>query len=142
VLYGFPTFPTYSGGNWIIAPPKMGIPLYGAPGFGNMFNSYTWSMAVYQKKLYVGTFDYSYLILDEFLQYSLPGLVSPDVAEALLKVADKFMFGADIWTFNGGDSPAIPSSLDGLGNPLNYGIRNMLSDESAGLYFGTGKIRL
>jgi hypothetical protein len=45
-------------------------------------------------------------------------------------------FGADLWRFDDSSTPSEAVSLNGMGNPMNYGIRNMVADEDA-LYIGT-----
>lgn len=64
-----PILPTCS---WTVQPNEFGLPRFGLAGFGNPFNNYIWSMAELDEELYVGTMDWSYLIVP-----NLPG--SPDV---------------------------------------------------------------
>lgn len=133
LIYGLSHLPKYvpndpldptAGGEWEIAPNNMGVcPLYGLSGFGNYFNAYTWAMSVYDNQLFVGTFDWSYLFFDL--------LESGGVPEELLFLAELFFCeGADLWRFSSSLLPAIPESLDGVGNYTNYGIRNMISDNA------------
>jgi hypothetical protein len=44
--------------------------------------------------------------------------------------------GADLWAFSGTDGPAVAISKEGLGNPLNHGVRN-LQATPVGLFIGT-----
>lgn len=46
-----------------------------------------------------------------------------------------FQFGADLYRFDDSNSPAVAVSLDGRGNPMNYGIRTMIVDNP--LYLGS-----
>ncbi len=62
-------------------------PLFGTGGFGNPFNAYTWSMAVYQNHLFVGTFDWSILPVTLFAE--LAGPPSPSTAPSSLESALK-----------------------------------------------------
>lgn len=57
---------------WTTQPNDFGLPRFGLAGLGNPFNNYIWSMAEFDQELYVGTMDWSYLIIP-----TLPG--SPDI---------------------------------------------------------------
>jgi|GEM_PF-521706 len=102
---------TYSG-TWEEVANNMGgvKPLFGPSGFGNPGNYYTWSMAVFQDQLFVGTM------------------------EARISVSSN-PAGGDLFRFIDSNSPARPESLNGLGNP-NNNFRNMVATEDA-LYVGT-----
>jgi hypothetical protein len=139
LLYGEPALWSYcvepgaAGGQWQRMPNSMGTaPLWGASGFDNPYNNYTWTMAVHDEQLFVGTMDWSYLlseglpVLTEFL-FGLPLNVGP-----WLPLGD---FGADLLRFPSPSAPAIAESTSGLGNLTNYGIRTMLSDGA--LYLGS-----
>lgn len=126
LLYGESTLPKFTyhddtqTGDWEIVPNNMGgiAPLYGHSGFGNRYNNYTWSMAVYKDELYVGTMDWSFLFgadkRDKPWNYS---------------------FGADLYRFSDAKKPAVPEDISGLGNYLNYGVRNLVATDDA-LYIG------
>lgn len=124
LLYGESSLPVFnsSTGVWEEMPNSMSAtPLLGKSGIDNSQNIYTWSMAVFRDHLYVGTADASLVA----------GIKEPDNA-----------FGADLFRFSDLSSGAEPVSLDGFGNFLNYGIRNMLPDEDGkngddALYIGT-----
>ncbi|NOY58070.1 MAG: T9SS type A sorting domain-containing protein [Calditrichaeota bacterium] len=145
VLYGMPVLPAYDPVNgWQIVPNKMGDPLYGMSGFGNIFNNYTWSMAVYENQLFVGTMDWSYLgsdLIHSFVQAVMDSLQLHPVDPALLQQIRYFFHnrncfhGADLWRFPSSVSPAIPENISGVGNSTNYGIRNMVVN--GGLFLGT-----
>jgi hypothetical protein len=134
VLYGERELFAWENGRWALQRNATGPPRYGHSGFGNLFNAYTWTMGVYDGQLYVGTFDWSFLV----------GRVARLLAEALGvprdEILDRLPFaatvGADLWRFPNRRSPAIPESLGGVGNNANYGIRTMLAREEA-LYLGT-----
>jgi hypothetical protein len=120
-------------GTWETVPNAMGAagePRYGASGFGDPFNNYTWSMAVHRDQLFVGTMDHSYLlehlipVLGEALGFDTSAITLPEHTP-----------GADLFRFLPGDHPALAESLDGVGNEASYGIRNMLSSPEA-LYLG------
>jgi len=93
-------------------------PLYGPSGFGNPNNAYTWSMAVFNDQLFVGTLDAN---LESDSNRNTPFAETP---------------GADLFRFYDSNTPAMYETWDGLGNPCNAGIRNMIAAED-GLYIGT-----
>ncbi len=114
-------------------PNKMGRkPLWGPSGFGNFFNNYTWTMAVYDDQLFVGTMDWSYLFkegLPVFLELLL-GTAEPAVDIHY----PSWLLGADLFRFPSPEIWAIPESVAGVGNYTSYGIRTMVSDDA--LYLG------
>tara|TARA_Y100000385_G_scaffold148707_2_gene154211 strand:- start:546 stop:1784 length:1239 start_codon:yes stop_codon:yes gene_type:complete len=153
LAYGSPIFPAYDATTgWSIEPNKKNeFPKLGLPGFGNPFNNYTWTMGVYQGKLYVGTMDFSYLLfgdLDFGAPLTLPfalmdGMGKKEmsmVAEAMLTIEDLFdprrFVGADLWKFDNAHTPAFPESFAGVGNNSSYGIRTMIADDNVGLILG------
>lgn len=129
VVYGESAVPSFvkvgaDPGGWQTVPTGMGDPLWGPSGFGNRFNNYTWSMSVFNGRLWVGTMDWSWLA-NEGLSSSLP---------TTLGSLTQASIGADLWYFPGVNSPALPENLNGIGNPANYGVRNMVADTQ--LYLG------
>lgn len=165
LLYGERKLPAEIGGQWQLVDNNMGgvAGIDGHSGFGNPFDNYTWSMAVYQNQLYVGTMDWSYLLdkawplITNQLTAFEPGVTldAPAVAKALGLPADIAIpsdtpnpfdllspgFGADLWRFANTGTAAQAVSVNGMGNPLNYGVRNMISVENRteaqnGLYLG------
>lgn len=65
LLYGQEYLPAYNpASGWSIKSNNMPskTPLFGLSGFGNFMNNYTWTMQVYNDKLYIGTMDWSYLV--------------------------------------------------------------------------------
>lgn len=148
-------------GRWYAASTNY-TPLYGASGFGNQFLNYTWKMAVAGGRLYVGTMDWSYISKDLGRQTAAqPGIAAPaakllndpavtarllgasaSAARALgdpTATADPtpqaVTYGADLWVFSPGSKPATAVSQTGIGNYLNYGVRNMVTD-GATVYLG------
>jgi hypothetical protein len=121
------------------------VPKWGLSGFGNFFNVYTWTMAVYDNELFIGTFDWSYLLAQGLLDLVLTPFVSselpPECKSLQAQVQwPKYVFGADLYRIIGGGirsgkDPALPESVAGVGNFTNYGIRTMVSDDA--LYLGT-----
>lgn len=135
LLYGEAWLPVYDNveEDWFLTPNNMGgqLPMFGVSGINNFFNNYTWSMAVYEDQLFIGTMDYSYLVAE-----LLSGLsVALEVDRGLSFQMPDSIMGADLFRFISPDLPAIPDSIDGVGNFTNYGVRNMVSDEK-GLYLG------
>jgi hypothetical protein len=117
---------------WLLLPNKMGtVPLYGDSGFDNFYNNYMWTMVEYEDALYVGTMDWSHL-LDDGLPLILAYLGLPPDIQLPLPAGDH---GADLLRFASGAGPAEAVSTDGLGNPTNYEVRTMVSQDA--LYLGT-----
>lgn len=150
LVYGMPKLPAYHPlSGWILVDNNMGgeWPLYGPSGFGNPFNNYTWTMDVFDDQLFVGTMDWSYLLFGEFSEQfglpeelpisceSFPALECETVTNVYNLFVEHFdpnkLFGADLWRFADNYTPAVPESLAGFDNYLNYGIRTMVADEEA-----------
>jgi len=135
LLYGMPMMPAYAPGDgWKIVPNNMAqMPLYGLAGFGNFFNNYTWTMAVYHDQLMVGTMDWS-IIFNEMLSPLLASILGYDPGISL-EVPTQFV-GADLFRFPSSFSHAMPERLSGVGNYANYGIRTMITGDNE-LFLGT-----
>jgi hypothetical protein len=115
----------YTNAQWNLQDNNMGTaPLYGSAGFNNVFNNYTWTMSVFNNQLYVGTMDFAYLLEGIDL-----GGLSFDLTDI-----PGYSPGADLYRFPSSSSPAIPESIEGVGNFSNYGVRTMISDDA--LYLG------
>jgi len=122
LLYGSANLEQYqsSTDSFSLVANGMGAtPTYGAAGFGNIFNNYTWSMNVFQDQLFVGTMDFSYLVVNSSLGTSIP---------TLLKTLAAGYYGADLWMFPDGSSAATSVNVNGMGNNTSYGIRTMAAD--------------
>ncbi len=114
----------YKNRNIHIFKSKMNLmnlkPLYGRGGFGNEWNAYTWTMAVYNNDLYVGTMDHSELTMgDGSFDYDR-----------------RYIWGGDLYKFENSNMDAIPVSQDGLGNSKNFGFRTIFQD-GKDLFIGT-----
>jgi hypothetical protein len=116
------------------------VPKYGPSGIDNFFNTYTWTMSVQFNKLFVGTFDWSYLLEQGLIGVAMmagQNFVYPDIPlppEILTDLKGQLpplMFGADLYVAKSANEPFILDSNDGQGNYLNYGIRTMLPSQLA-----------
>jgi hypothetical protein len=117
LLYGEERLPKYNGATWSLVNNNLGgaAPLFGPAGFGVPTNAYTWTMAVFRSKLYVGTLDTAGILGN-----------SPDLTP-----------GADLWVFADKNSAATPVTLDGFGHPQTvYGVRTMVPSANT-LFVGT-----
>ncbi len=126
LLYGDATVPVFTAtgkgkGTWSTAATKAGPALLGPAGFGDPDNLYIWSMKVHEGKLYMGTFDWS------FMRYGNAYVKGESVPSDM---------GLDLLQMTSTSTPALLVSRTGLGNVLNLGLRTMISHES-GLYCGT-----
>jgi len=106
-------------------------------GFGNLFNGYFWTLGVHDGWIYLGTYDWT-IMLRWTRRNSLPPrakrlfeLMSP---ENLIE----FDGGGDLWRSHDGEN-WIPVCRRGLGNPYNFGIRNLVSTE-LGLFVGMANV--
>ncbi len=144
LLYGNHYLPKYTHGTgWELVPNNMGAtPLYGPAGIWNLFNNYTWTMDLYKSELYVGTMDWSFLLYGT-LGELFAGAFSFELKDGTANYKNidgynipSFFFGADLFRFPTPDVYAVPVSLNGMGNDMNYGIRTMVADEDH-LYLGT-----
>jgi len=143
LLYGESTLPAYdpTTATWTKKSTNF-TPLYGKSGFGNLFNNYTWRMTVVDNKLFVGTMDWSYLVKGVLAggksapvnAASRKAMSNPAALDASSIKANQF--GGDLWMFPSSTAKAQAVNTSGLGNYLNYGIRNMIPNGSGGLYLG------
>jgi hypothetical protein len=104
ILYGYDEMPVYDPqSGWSTQANNMRrTARYGAAGFDNPTNNYTWWMDIYNDALFVGTMDYSFLPLKADAEW-----------------------GADLMQFPSAAEPASAVSRTGVGNFANYGIRTM-----------------
>jgi len=95
--------------------PTGWTPLYGPSGYGNRGNEYTWTMAVFDGHLFIGTYD----------------------ASILQGSSSEEEYGADLWRIDSSDSPAVNEDYSGLGDFRNYGIRALHAlDDGSGVVAG------
>ncbi|MGL4292129.1 MAG: hypothetical protein ACRCSQ_00885, partial [Bacteroidales bacterium] len=142
LLYGEEKLPAYDFMNkkWEIKPTKMGAPLYGKSGFNNMFNNYIWSMNILNEKLYIGTMDYTNLIvpqlesLEQYLGVKYPPYLMPILYQFMSMTKQQ---GFNLMCIDGSDRHAKLVNADGFNNESAYGIRNMLTIDNK-MYLGTG----
>jgi hypothetical protein len=142
LLYGEKRLPVYvynpdsGNGVWLPLLNNMGTdPLWGGSGFDNFYNNYTWTTAVYDGQLFIGTMDWSYLF-NKGLSLLLENIFgTPEIPDVGVEFPLPAAAGADLMKIESSVGPAYPESLDGIGNFSNYGIRTMLSADA--LYLGT-----
>jgi hypothetical protein len=131
LLYGnflLPKFDT-SSKSWKLVPNNLWqFGTYGLAGFGNMFNNYTWSAAVYNNQLFIGTMDFSYLVSDLTPTF---GVTLPSQAQQLFQSRLQRSYGADLWRFTDNWHRAQLIDGNGLGNDTSYGIRNLITGQDA-----------
>ena len=97
---------------WSTNLNAMGVaPKYGKSGFGTRQNTYTWTMATFSNRLFIGTLDSS-------------GGSSPKPED-----------GADLFVFENTNSAARAVTQHGFENYASYGVRTILADNS-NLYLG------
>ena len=126
-------------GTWVSTPnnlpPGRKQPLFGYEGYFNRYNHYTWSMTVWDNRLWIGTLDalYSFQqgtdgVLDGLEE---DGEVDPELIQEL-RQATEFFFaglmpvaGADLFYMTDADAPAYPESITGVGNFTSWGVRNL-----------------
>jgi hypothetical protein len=136
-LYVYSPGPNVNSGTFTLTNNNMGgaKPLYGAAGFNNAWNSYIWSMGIWNSRLYVGTMDWSYTAAIRVPQTI--GQPVPNI-NTLIPPAG---YGADLWFFPNTTSAAQPESTNGVGNNLNLGIRNIIPytypNGSISMFIGT-----
>ncbi|MES1258609.1 MAG: hypothetical protein ABUS51_09265 [Acidobacteriota bacterium] len=135
LLYGLPVLPKYTSppfggpdGTWQLVnnnmPGGTGVPLYGPPGFGNAYNDYTWTMNIWDNRLWVGTMDWSHPA-QQGTNFIFQQLGQPVPIE--ISTFFSFQnFGADLYFFQSSASPAVPESDSGLGNYTSYGVRALV----------------
>jgi hypothetical protein len=106
-------------------------------GFGNFFNGYMWAMGVHDGWLYCGTYDWSVT-----LRWGKLDAAPPQVRQLMELVGPETLIeaegGADLWRTADGEN-WLPVCRRGLGNPYNWGIRNLVSTPR-GLFAGTANV--
>lgn len=144
LLYGEADLPAYNvaanngAGAWEMTSTGYRA-RYGHIGFGNIYTNYTWTMAVSDGRLFVGTMDWSYLAKD-LLPQAAAQMGFSNAANGLSAALDPItidpeIYGGDLWMFDSNLQPATVVDTKGMGNYLNYGFRTMIADGST-LYLG------
>jgi hypothetical protein len=141
LLYGYDSMPVFDpqDGSWDTVQNLLGEPpLFGTAGFNNPLNNYTWTMQVFDDRLFVGTMDWTSLLLagigDDVIDSGNP--LIDTLLSATANLLAGTLTGADLWYFPTPEGPALPETLDGVGNSANYGIRTMVAADEQ-LYIGT-----
>jgi len=101
------------------------VPLYGLSGFNNPYNTYIWSMAVWNKRLWVGTMDWSQPA-EQGTEAVFESAGQPIPFNISLFFATQ-SFGGDLWFFQDRQAPAVAENSGGVGNATSYGVRNMVA---------------
>jgi len=133
--------------------PDPRVPASGmGAGFDNPFNVYAWNMNVYDKCLYVGTFDMSIFVLGAlekdpnllpwFLEIYAPDL-PPEIVAAIadgltpenIELMMQYYAGGDLWkSCDGVNWTSV--TINGFNNRYNYGIREVIPVQSKGKDMG------
>jgi hypothetical protein len=135
LLYGESELPKYDYVNrkWNLEPNATSmVPKWGRSGWGNIFNDYIWAMDEYKGKLYVGTMDWSNLIVpfsQSFDKYKSLSLV-------LKYMFDQRKYGYDMLAIEDPDKEPTLMTYNGFDNDAAYGIRNLMTYDNT-LYVGT-----
>lgn len=144
LLYGSRELPAFTPpengnpGHWELRennmPPGKKDPLFGFAGINNPWNNYTWTMSVWDGRLWVGTMDSSHSFRDGAVV--LADAVGPPFSDAVNAFFALFTpgFGADLHFFPSAATPALPESINGVGNYTNWGVRTML--DGGNLFLG------
>ena len=134
----------------VSAPPADADPAFlcnrhalsGLPaGYGNPVNIYTTALKVHNGKLFAGSLDgLSFLsligpeALEALLNGEAPNGNGTDIDFEALFALLQPLFGLDLWvSFDG--AHFVPLELGGFGNPNNFWLRTLFSDQSV-LYIG------
>lgn len=115
-------------------------------GLGNPFNLYCWQLEEYNGEFLLGTFDWS-VLLKPLVPAILPAALDwPEWAKVLLQLFLTILLAvwSAIYPFEGFDLYKskdgihwFPVSLNGLGNPHNYGARLLFKSTDGHLDLGT-----
>ncbi|WP_139052760.1 hypothetical protein [Thiocapsa marina] len=151
LVYGMPILPSYDPVsrtyvNFVPNNMDNPEPQLGYSGFNDFFNLYSWTMAVHDGRLFVGTFDWTFLLgtelfasdafRDEINAIIDSGIMDTIDPEDLAAIRFPLIFpGADIYRFDDTTGYALPEAIGGIGNVANYGIRAMVSGDE--LWIGT-----
>lgn len=130
IVYGFEELPRFVLDNgdpyWTITKNKMNKkPLFGVGGFGNFYLFYTYSMAVHQGKLFIGTNEISLRFAQRDSPFPMP------------VPSDSSLWGTELWRIDTPQSPAVAETLNGFGDYYSTTIKNLISSDEA-LYLSVG----
>ena len=128
----------YPDGSWeiVVGNPRQGKqPISGLrAGFNNYFCGYIWRMGIHDGWLYVGTMDWSVILRYSHLEEK-PARISRLMAKTGVEDFINYQGGFELWRTYDGEN-WLPVCRQGLGNPYNYGGRNLVSTPH-GLFVGT-----
>lgn len=140
MLYGEEKLPAYNDATkkWDIKQTNW-TPVFGKSGFNNRFINYVWSANVYDDKLFLGTMDFSNLIVPQI--ESLIANFGTPLPPAMLTILNAIMktvnrSGYEFVYFDKPEEKAKILNRDGYGNEAAYGIRNIINIGDK-MYLGT-----
>jgi hypothetical protein len=142
LMYGnekLPVFTPPANGlpqSWALQTNKMKNPkaMWGSSGFGNPWNTYTWTASVWDGRLWVGTMDWSFNAQQGATLVSALGMPVPT------ELFTAATYGGDLFYFTSASKPAFPESTDGIDNPTSFGIRNQLPSANGNLFLGMANV--
>jgi hypothetical protein len=143
VLYGDPVVPVYNGSRFVLRQTRGGLPRFGLGGFNYWLNSYVWQMGITNGNLFMATYDLSDSLAGAMQAAgNLNGGIIPRFLTAMIAVAgaNPVIAGADMWRFRLPILPATPVTINGGGNPTQFGFRTMVSKDDF-LWVGTAGAR-
>ncbi len=126
LLAGYNSFKVFNTASnvWETKPNRMGQTARMAPaGWGRASCTYTWCMSVYQNDLYIGSLDLSSSGTESVFRTEVAKTDTAWGAELIMIPSSRA-------------TTYYPVSRNGLGNPVNYGLRTMVATDKA-LYIGT-----
>ncbi|MFG2613977.1 hypothetical protein [Streptomyces anulatus] len=139
LLYGEKTLPVYNPSTdaWTNKPNKLGqTPKFGASGFGNPGNMYSWTFTTFKDKLYMATADATGMVTPAAFSSKLVYGLSTTTATAMEKVIGPALFttmgGGDVWRMDNPKRPAVAETLNGFNNRTEHGVRVFLPFEDKG----------
>jgi len=133
LLYGNQYLPQYNSttNQWSLVKNNLNqSPKWGFAGYNDFFNSYTWWMQTFNGELFIGTFNWSDLVFEQFF-YQYGQMVPPPIVNLFRSVE-----GADLLRLHSSSNPPDFVSYNGMGNYSNYGIRTMIP-MGGNMYLGT-----
>ncbi len=95
------------------------------PGFNNFFNGYFWRMGTHAGWIYLGTYEWSFM-LQFSRQASWPPIFRGLVKRIGFESINQALSGAELYRSHDGEN-WLPVTTNGFDNPYNFGIRTLVS---------------